>query len=167
MKNLFNNKIDIEYQIKTPDNYGGHTIFWVKRYKDMACRIRWLNGNEKIYLDKNTWLRDARVYCGVIDVGVTDRISYADQVYEIVNPENPDENNKFLAIDIHIADSAYLTEPSTGIWVASPTVIPNTKWKYWGLPTVNGSVRLGVDNNAFVIQHRELGTWVEKWGWNV
>jgi len=29
---------------------------------------------------------------------------------------------------------------------------------------VNGSVRMGVDNNAFVIQHRESGAWVEKMG---
>jgi len=68
----------------------------------------------------------------------------------------------------------FTVDGSAGIWIAAggkysntSAIIPNDGWAYWGLETVNGSVRIGVDNNVFVIQTRELGTWVEKWGWNV
>jgi len=64
----------------------------------------------------------------------------------------------------------FTVDGSAGIWIAvggkysnTSAIIPNDGWAYWGLETVNGSVRWGVDGGAFVMQHRELGTWVEKW----
>ena len=68
----------------------------------------------------------------------------------------------------------FTVDGSAGIWIAAggkysntSAIIPSDGWVYFGLETVDGSVRIGVDNNVFVIQHRELGTWVEKWGYNV
>lgn len=104
MKNLFNSKINIEYSTKTADAYGSHTIVWAIKHSDVACRINWLNGSERIYLDKNTWVRDARIYCGVINISIVDRVLYLSKIYEIVNFENPDENGKFLVIDIKIKE---------------------------------------------------------------
>lgn len=41
-------------------------------------------------------------------------------------------------------------------------VTDNTKYHYWGEPTVDGSWRFGISGADFVIQKRETGSWVTK-----
>ena len=98
----FNSKIDILRVDETTDTYGSRTeSVWVL-YHDVPCRINWSRGKERIQFDKNTYYRDAKVYCRPLQVSVNDRVRYNDVVYEIVNVANFDNMNRLILLEIKL-----------------------------------------------------------------
>lgn len=71
---------------------------------NMACRIRWSRGRERLQFDKQTAFRDGTLHCRK-PAGVTitpkDRISYNGEDYEIVSPIRDFRNlGRLLDMDI-------------------------------------------------------------------
>lgn len=71
-------------------------------HNNLPCRINWKRGSEKIFFAKNTYFRDAKLFCRVIDVTVKDRVEYNGTVYQIVDVNNVDSSNKFLVLDLKL-----------------------------------------------------------------
>lgn len=71
-------------------------------HQDVPCRINWLKGEKKIFFGKDSYFRDGRVYCGVLDVDINDLVEFNGKTYEIVDVENPDEMNWHLVLDIRL-----------------------------------------------------------------
>lgn len=97
---LFNVKVSVLRIKRTSDGMGGWTEEEEVLHKDLQCRINWLKGSERVMFSKDTWLIDARVYCSIVDIKVTDRISYKGDIFEIVNVSNPDNANKYLTVEM-------------------------------------------------------------------
>ena len=104
----FNSKADIERETKTSDGPGGWTSVWNILHNDLACRINWSTdkggGYEKIQFDKETYFRDAKVYCNIIDITTKDRFVYDSKTYEITSVANPDNMNWYLVFDIRLIE---------------------------------------------------------------
>lgn len=96
----FNQKLTVKRLIKTLDDKGGYVETWGTIHADVACRINWLRGSEKIFFNKVSYFRDAKVYCHVLDVNSRDRIEYSGEDYEIVNVVNVDQINRFMVLEI-------------------------------------------------------------------
>ena len=87
------------------DVYGSFTKTWATYIASLPCYIRWLSGNERTYMDKETYFCDAIVYC---DYDTTNssiepknyRVVYDSKNYNIVDVKNPGEQNQHIAISI-------------------------------------------------------------------
>jgi len=97
-----NSKVDIIRFSKVQDSLGGWSEAEGILYQDLPCRINWSRGSERIQFDRNTYYRDARLYCRVIDVTTRDRVRYDGAVYEIVHVANADNMNRYLALDLRL-----------------------------------------------------------------
>ena len=73
-------------------------------HNNLPCRINWKRGQEKIFFAKNSYFRDGKLYCKVVDVTVKDRVQYGAKTYQIVDANNVDESNRFLVLDIRIIE---------------------------------------------------------------
>jgi len=104
MKHLFNSKVDIIRVGKIKDGLGGYDEDEAVIYANMPCRINWSRGSERIQFDKNTYYRDAKLFCGITDVTVKDRIKYSGVNYEIINVSNVDNVNKYLSLEIKLIE---------------------------------------------------------------
>lgn len=100
--NLFNVTIDIVRMVRTSDSMGGWTEVEVVLHNNLKCRINWSKGEEKIQFDKDTWYRDAKVYCSVVDIQTRDRMKYKNETYEIKNVSNVDEADKYLILEVRL-----------------------------------------------------------------
>lgn len=100
MRHLFNKKMNVERVIKTEDGLGSYTETWQPVFIDVPCRINWVRGNEKIFFSKNSYFRDAKIFCGIIDIGVKDRVVIDGQSFDIVNVSNVDNVNKYLTLEV-------------------------------------------------------------------
>jgi len=98
----FNSKVDILRVTKASDNMGGYAEAESVLYADLPCRINWTRGSEKIMFDKETYYRDAKLYCRAIDVDVKDRVRYNGATYEIVNVSNVDNLNRYLTLELRL-----------------------------------------------------------------
>lgn len=100
----FNAKVNILRVIKTtsPGGLGGYAEANNVLHKNLPCRINWKRGSEKIFLDKNTYFRDARLYCRVVDVTIKDKVQYNSTVFDIVDVSNVDETGKLLTLDLKL-----------------------------------------------------------------
>lgn len=99
----FNSKIDILSITETTDSAGGHTEIEVELYRDLACRINWTKGSEKVVSDKTTYYRDAKVFCRVKgDITTKHRVKYNGTTYQIVDVRNVDEANRLMVLDIKL-----------------------------------------------------------------
>lgn len=100
----FNSTVDVIRVTKVSDGLGGWTDTEVIVHNDLACRINWSKGAEKIIFDKTTYYRDAKVYCKVFDILVTDKIVYDSKSYEVVSVSNPDNLNWYCVLDVKLIE---------------------------------------------------------------
>jgi head-tail adaptor len=100
----FNTKVNILRVTKTtnPGGLGGYTEAENVLHENLPCRINWKKGSEKIWTDKNTYFRDARLYCRVVDMTTKDKLQYNDTIYDIVDVNNVDEADRFIAVDFKL-----------------------------------------------------------------
>lgn len=101
---LFNSKVDVERESRISDDMGGWVSAWAVIHKDLPCRINWSRGSERIMFSKDTWFRDAKIYCAVVDIQTKDRILYDSKAYEIANVSNPDNVNKYLIVEMKLVE---------------------------------------------------------------
>jgi len=73
-------------------------------YNNLPCRINWKRGSEKIFFAKNSYFRDGKLYCRVVDITAKDRVQYKSKTYQIVDVNNADESGRFLVLDIRIIE---------------------------------------------------------------
>lgn len=73
-------------------------------YSNLPCRINWKRGQEKIFFAKNTYFRDAKLYCRIIDVTVQDQVQYNNKTYEIVDVSNVDNSDRYLVLDLRLIE---------------------------------------------------------------
>jgi len=101
----FKSKVDILSVTETSDGAGGQTEAEVELYSDLPCRINWSKGNEKIAFDKDTYYRDAKVFCRVkTDITTKHRVKYNGTTYQIVDVTNVDEANRHMVISIKLIE---------------------------------------------------------------
>jgi len=105
LKNLYNSVIDVLRLTLTSDGMGGKTETKSVLHKNLKCRINWKTGGEKIQFDKETYYRDAKVYCSVVDITVKDRVLFNGTEYLIVDVANPDNMDKYLVLNIRLLQS--------------------------------------------------------------
>jgi len=100
----FNKKVNILRVTKTtnPGGLGGYTEADAVLHSNLPCRINWKKGSEKIWTNKNTYFRDARLYCRVVDMTTKDKLQYNNTIYDIVDVSNVDEAGRFIAVDFKI-----------------------------------------------------------------
>ena len=97
-----NIKVNVIRTTKTAGALGGWTEVETTLNENLPCRINWKRGNEKIYTDKNTYFRDAKLFCKVVDIDVKDRIQYNSKTYEIADVSNVDESNIYMVLDLKL-----------------------------------------------------------------
>lgn len=102
ISDLFNVTVDVVRITRTSDSMGGWTEVEVVLHNNLKCRINWVRGSEKVMFDKDTWFRDAKLYCNVIDIKTKDRIIYDSKTYEVVNVSDPDNMNKYLIVEMRL-----------------------------------------------------------------
>ena len=104
MDHLFNSKVNIVRPTKVSDGKGSFTVARQTLYANLPCRINWSRGLEKLMFGRETYYRDAKIYCRVVDIGVKD-IAVIDSVdYDIVNVSNVDSVGKYLILDVRLTE---------------------------------------------------------------
>lgn len=102
----FNAKVNILRVNKSEAGAAGALGGWTEAnavlHKNLPCRINWKRGSEKIWTGKNTYFRDAKLYCRVVDVTVEDKVQYGNTIYSIVDVNNIDEAGRFLVLDLKL-----------------------------------------------------------------
>lgn len=98
MHHLFNAKCKIQGFIK-PEASGTYSQTPYDKFTDVPCRVTFSQGQEKLMFAKDTWVRDAKVHCAVLDITVEDRLVYDGIEYDIVDVK-PDGTNRFLVLNI-------------------------------------------------------------------
>lgn len=99
---LYNKTVDVMRITKTSDGMGGWTEAEVVHIDNLPCRINWLRGSERVQFDKDTYFRDAKLYCAVVDITNKDRIVYDGITYEVVNVSNPDNMDRYLIVEMKL-----------------------------------------------------------------
>jgi len=100
----YNAKADILRITRTSNSMGGWTEEEEVLHDEMPCRIVWTKGIEKIQFAKDTHYSDAKLFCRIVDVTVSDRVSYAGKKYEIKDVSNPDNENKRLVLVLKLIE---------------------------------------------------------------
>ena len=103
LQSLFNVKVNILRITNTPSAMGQTEVVNVSHH-NLPCRINWKSGSQKIFFDKDTYFRDAKLYCNVVDVTVKDRVQYGTRTYQIVDVNNPHEMNRFLILTLKLVE---------------------------------------------------------------
>jgi head-tail adaptor len=102
----FNVTVNILRVTKSATGAAGALGSWTESsstlHENLPCRINWKRGSEKIFLDKNTYFRDVKLYCRVVDVTVEDRVQYGSTIYQIVDVSNVDEAGRLLVLDLKL-----------------------------------------------------------------
>jgi len=83
---------------------GGWTEVENVLHNNLPCRIVWAKGIEKIQFKKDTYYKDAKLFCRVVDITTDDRVVYNSKKYEIVDVNNPDNRNKRLVLDLKLIE---------------------------------------------------------------
>jgi len=96
----YKSKINILRPARVPDGQGGWTKVHNVINQDVPCRINWKKGTEKIFFGKNSYFRDAVIYCSKIDIINEDMIEYDGTRYEVVDVANPDEVNRYMILTV-------------------------------------------------------------------
>ena len=90
------------------DDYGSYSYSWstgTPYISSLPCNIQWLSGAERVYLDKENYVRDGIIYCNYsTSAGAIEpknyRVLYNSKYYDIVDVQNTDEWNDHIAISI-------------------------------------------------------------------
>ena len=101
---LYNVTVDVLRMTNTSDDMGGWTEVEVILHNDLKCRINWVRGSEKVMFDRDTWFRDAKMYCGVVDILTKDRVLYNGNTYEVVNVSNVDNMDRYMVVDLRLVE---------------------------------------------------------------
>jgi len=101
LTSLFNSKVNILRITKTASAMG-QTEAKNVLHNNLPCRINWKRGSEKIFFAKDTYFRDGKLFCRVVDITNKDRVQYKSKTYQIVDVNNTDESNRFLVLDLRI-----------------------------------------------------------------
>ena len=99
-----NSKVNVIRITKTAGALGGWTEVEAVLHSNLPCRINWKRGSEKIFFAKDTYFRDAKLYCKVVDVTVEDKVQYNSRTYDIVDVNNVDEAGRFLVLDLKLVE---------------------------------------------------------------
>ena len=109
-KRFFNTTVKIQSKATVTstgvDASGTFTLVWtdVTGLKTLKGYLRWLIGIERVYLDKETYFRDAIFYCDYNSttsvITKKHRLVYSSKNYEIVDVKNTGEQDEHLAISI-------------------------------------------------------------------
>lgn len=101
---LYNATVDVLRITRTSDGMGGSTEVEVVHINDLPCRINWSRGSERIMFGKDSWFRDAKMYCGIVDIQTKERILYDSKTYEVVNVSNVDNMDRFLTVEMRLVE---------------------------------------------------------------
>jgi len=99
----FNIKVDILRITKAPGAMGSAEVANVL-HNNLPCRINWKQGREKMFFDKETHFRDAKLFCRMIDITNKDRVRYNSKVYQIADNVNVDEANRLLVLNLKLIE---------------------------------------------------------------
>ena len=99
---LFNKKVNILRVTKTAGAIGGWTEVKNVLHLNLPCRINWKRGQEKIFMGKDTYFGDAKLYCKVVDITTKDIVLYNGTEYNIVDFSNVDELGRYLVLDLKL-----------------------------------------------------------------
>lgn len=100
----YNAKVDILRIARETNDMGGWSEVENVLHRNLPCRIVWTKGIEKIQFAKDTHYSDAKLFCRIVDVTVSDRVSYNDKKYEIKDVSNPDNENKRLVLVLKLIE---------------------------------------------------------------
>jgi len=104
LASLFRSKVNVVRTTKTAGALGGWTEVENVLHLNLKCRINWKRGSEKIFFDKDTYFRDGKLFCRVVDVNTKDRVIYNGVAYNIVDVNNTDEVGRFLVLDLKLVE---------------------------------------------------------------
>lgn len=109
-KKFFNTTVKIQSKATVTstgvDTHGTFTLVWtdVTGLTALKGYMRWLTGTERMYLDKDTYFRDAIFYCDYNSttsaITKKHRLVYSSKNYEIVDVKNTGEQDDHIAITI-------------------------------------------------------------------
>lgn len=99
----FNSKVNI-LRIAHTTSAMGQTEVPNVLHNNLPCRINWKRGLEKIFFGKDSYFRDGKLYCRVVDITAKDRVQYKAKIYQIVDVNNTDESGRLLVLDIRIIE---------------------------------------------------------------
>lgn len=103
LASLFKTKVNIIRITSAPGAMGQTEVANVL-HNNLPCRINWKRGSQKIFFAKDTYFRDAKLFCKVVDVTVKDRVQYGSRTYQIVDVSNVDEVSRFLVLDLKLVE---------------------------------------------------------------
>jgi hypothetical protein len=103
LQDLFNIKVNILRITSTPGAMGATEVANVL-HSNLPCRISWKRGNEKVMFDKDTYLRDAKLFCSVVDVTKDDRVQYGARTYQVVDVDNAHNMGEFLTLTLKLVE---------------------------------------------------------------
>ena len=96
----YNTKINIIRISLEADGLSGQDETETVLHTNLPCRVNWSKGREVALFDKITHLRDAKIYCRVVDITVLDRVVLDDKTYDIVSVRNVDNTNRQLVLEV-------------------------------------------------------------------
>ena len=99
-----NLKVNVIRITKTAGALGGWTEIKNVLHNNLHCRINWKRGSEKIFFEKSTYFRDAKMFCRVVDIDIKDQVQYNGKTYEVVDVANTDESNRFMTLDLKLIE---------------------------------------------------------------
>lgn len=94
----YDEKIDVTRNTETQDANGIPSTSWAAHLTALPAKIQWKKGVDIQVRDRITSRRFAVVYCAILDIQVTDRITYDSELYNIVSVIKP--ANRFMMIEI-------------------------------------------------------------------
>jgi len=99
-----NVKVNVFRIIKTTDALGGWTEVRNVLHNNLPCRINWKRGSEKIFFEKNTYFRDAKMFCRIVDINIEDEVQYNNKTYEVVDIVNVDVSDRYMSVDLKLIE---------------------------------------------------------------
>jgi hypothetical protein len=100
----YNSKIDVLRLIPTSDGMGGSNDIEATIFRNLPCRINWISGQRRIFFDKQSYFRDGKIFCKVVDILQTDIIRYNGIKYTIVSLQRPDNSANHILLEIKIIE---------------------------------------------------------------
>lgn len=101
LQSLFNKKVNILRITSSPEAMGQTEVANVL-HNGLPCRFNWKRGSEKIFFGKNSYFRDGKLFCRVVDITNKDRVQYNGTIYEIVDVSNTDEDGRLMVLDLKL-----------------------------------------------------------------
>jgi len=96
----YNSNVDIIAIARTADGVGGSTETETVLHANFSCRLNWLSGQKRMMFNKDTYYRDAKMYCDPSDFTRQHQVKYNGVYYEIVDIEDPDNLGRFWQVTL-------------------------------------------------------------------